>query len=138
MKKYLFAVLLCAMALVGCSEDDEHQVFNYDLEMLYGTWRVTEIEQSDGSFFDVTTTVGEMVFEPTYATFNEDGTYSGRGFFGNGSGTYKAVGNTIYTYVDGEEYMRYEVISLAGNKAHLKMKENGSSSSIEIICTKQH
>lgn len=126
------------MALVGCSEDDEHQVFNYDLEMLYGTWRVTEIEQSDGSFFDVTTTVGEMVFEPTYATFNEDGTYSGRGFFGNGSGTYKAVGNTIYTYVDGEEYMRYEVISLAGNKAHLKMKENGSSSSIEIICTKQH
>ena len=81
MKKYLFAVLLCAMALVGCSKDDEPQVFNYDLEMLYGTWRVTEIEQSDGSFLDVTTSVGEMVFEPTYATFNEYGTYSDRVFF---------------------------------------------------------
>jgi hypothetical protein len=137
MKKYLFALLVCVMAFAGCSKDDETPKFNYDLETLYGTWRVTEIQQKDGSFLDVTTSVAEMVFEPTYATFNENGTYSGRGEFGTGSGTYKAEGNTIYTYVEGVEYLRYEVKSLSGEKCHLVMKEQGSSSTLEIKCTKQ-
>lgn len=137
MKKYLFALLVCVMAFAGCSKDDETPKFNYDLETLYGTWRVTEVQQKDGSFFDVTTSVAEMVFEPTYATFNENGTYSGRGEFGTGSGTYKAEGNTIYTYVEGVEYLRYEVKSLSGEKCHLVMKKQGSSSTLEIKCTKQ-
>jgi hypothetical protein len=131
MKKYLFALLVCVMAFAGCSKDDETPKFNYDLETLYGTWRVTEIQQKDGSFLDVTTSVAEMVFEPTYATFNENGTYSGRGEFGTGSGTYKAEGNTIYTYVEGVEYLRYEVKSLSGEKCHLVMKEQGSSSTLK-------
>lgn len=45
MKKYLFALLVCVMAFAGCSKDDETPKFNYDLETLYGTWRVTEVQQ---------------------------------------------------------------------------------------------
>lgn len=125
------------MAIAGCSDDNSATGFNYDLETLYGTWRITEVQQQDGSFFDVTTSIAELVFEPTYATFNADGTYSGRGAFGTGSGTYKAEGNTIYTYIGGVEYLRYEVKSLSGDKCHLIMAESGSSATLEIKCTKQ-
>ena len=137
MKKYLlFAFLACVFSVfVGCSSDDEEK-FNYDMAQLYGTWRITEVQQSDGTFLNVTSAIAEKVFKPTYATFNEDGTYSGRGEFGSGSGTYKAEGNTIYTYVEGAEYASYEVVSLSGEMCHLKMKIKGSSSVLEIKCTK--
>ena len=136
MKKFLFTLFACVLVLCSCSNDDETS-FNYDMGLLYGTWRVTEVQQNDGSFLDVTSTIAEKVFKPTYATFKEDRTYTGRGEFGNGSGTYKAEGNTIYTYIGDTEYLRYEVVNLSGNKCHLIMKQTGSTSTIEIICTKQ-
>lgn len=138
MKSLIFALLAVFMlAFSGCSKDDNEPKFNYDMNTLYGKWRVTEVQQKDGSFLNVTSSIAEQVFKPTYATFNENGTYSGSGAFGNGSGTYKAEGNTIYTYIEGAEYLRYEVKSLSGNKCHLVMKETGSSSTLEIKCTKQ-
>lgn len=138
MKRTIFILIaLIAAIFSGCSKKDDGPKFNYDINTLYGKWRVTEVQQKDGSFFDVTTSIAETVFKPTYATFNENGTYSGSGAFGNGSGTYKAEGNTIYTYVEGVEYLRYEVKSLSGNKCHLVMKEKDSSSTLEIKCTKQ-
>jgi len=135
MKKILF----CLMALVmmaGCSKEDE-PTFNYDLDILIGTWRVTHVMQDNGAYLDVTTTIAEMVFEPTYATFNADGTYYGSGEFGTGSGTYKAVGNTIITYVGGEEYLKYDVLSLNVDQCELKMYQTGEESSIKIKCKKQ-
>lgn len=141
MKKFLLtaiAIIGMVLAFSGCSKDDEPKNgFDYPLETLYGTWRITHVEQKDGSMFDVTTSVAEMAFKPTYATFNADGTYSGRGFFGNGSGTYKAKGKTISCFIDGTEYLKYDVLSLSGRQCELKMYESGSSSSIKIRCKKQ-
>lgn len=141
MNKFLItaiAIIGMVFAFSGCSKDDEPQNgFDYPLEMLYGTWRVTHVEQKDGTMFDVTTSVAEMVFKPTYATFNVDGTYSGRGYFGNGSGTYKALGKTITCFIDGTEYLKYDVLSLSGTQCELKMYESGSTSSIKIRCKKQ-
>ena len=141
MKKILItaiAIIGMVFAFSGCSKDDEPQNgFDYPLETLYGTWRVTHVEQKDGTMFDVTTSVAEMVFKPTYATFNVDGTYSGRGFFGNGSGTYKAKGKTITCFIDGTEYLKYDVLSLSGTQCELKMYKSGSTSSIKIRCKKQ-
>lgn len=141
MKKFLLTTVVLVglvMAFSACSKDDEPQNgFDYSLETLYGTWRVTHVEQKDGSMFDVTTSVAETFFKPTYATFNADGTYSGRGYFGNGSGTYKAQGKTISCFIDGTEYLKYDVLSLSGTQCELKMYQSGSSSFIKIRCKKQ-
>lgn len=139
MKKFLFACITCmiaGIAFVGCSKDNSSK-FDYDLDLLYGTWRMTHIMQSNGDYFDVTTPVGEIAFEPTYATFNPDGTYSGHGEFGNGSGTYSASGKTITTYVDGEEYLKYYVLSLDGSNAELELSMTGSESTLKIKVAKQ-
>ena len=69
--------------------------------------------------------------------FNSDGTYSGRGYFGNGSGTYTAKGKTIITYVNGKEYLRYEVKSLSNNIAELSMTVDGSGETLEVKAMKK-
>lgn len=134
MKHFSPIALACMLALAGCSKE-EGTGFDYDVNLLYGKWRVTHVMQNTGSYLDVTTSVAESVFEPTYATFNSDGTYSGSGEFGNGSGTYKAVGKTIVTYIGGEEYLRYNIVSLSGTKAELEMYENDAPSETLSIKT---
>lgn len=69
----------------------------------------------------------------TYATFNSDGTYNGRGYFGNGSGTYKISGNTIICYIEGEEYVRYDIIELNSNSCTLNMKIGSEEFKIKCI-----
>ena len=81
--------------------------------------------------------LAEKVFKPTYATFNADGTYSGRGALGVGKGTYKAQGKTITCYVEGKEFLKYDVLSLSGKECELKVYQTGSSSSVRIRCKKQ-
>ena len=73
----------------------------------------------------------------TSATFNSDGTYSGSGYFGNGSGTYTAKGNTITTFVSGQVYIVYTVLSLNGSTAELKMTMPGSDETLWIKCVKR-
>ena len=87
--------------------------------------------------FRTTADFAKMVFKPTYITFNTNGTYSARGFFGDGSGTYKAKGKTITCFIDGTEYLKCDILSLSGTQCELKMYESGSSSSIKIRWEKQ-
>jgi hypothetical protein len=132
-------VTLCLVALItGCSKGDE-RTFDYDIDLLIGTWRITHLESDarDGTYFSVIDEPYASVFEPTYATFNSNGTYTGKGYFGNGSGTYIAAGKTITTYVGEEEYLKYDVLSLSGTDAELRMYESGGNNSIRIKCQKQ-
>lgn len=117
----LVAVLLCAVLFSGCTTEDEKS-FDYDLNMLYGKWKVTAVNAS-GGWVDVTTYPGNLEMEPTYATFNSNGTYSGSGAFGYGFGTYSAVGNMVIIYIEGKEFMRYEVISLRATRCELMITE---------------
>jgi len=133
MRKVLL-VLFVALLAVSCEKEEENK-FDYDLKLLHGTWRITEVKQNDGTFFDVTTTLGQSAFEPTYATFNADGTYHGSGYFGDGTGIYTAEGKKITTFIDGVELFSYTVVSLSGTECHLIM--SGGSSSNEIKCKKQ-
>lgn len=136
MKKLLSMMLLfTAMCLTfsACSKDDDEK-FDYPMETLYGNWKGTGI-YINGSWIDVTSW---LYYEYAFSIkFNSDGTYSGKGYFGNGSGTYKAVGNMIYTYVDGEEYAVYKVKSLTGNKAELSMGITGSDEWLDIKAEKE-
>ena len=141
MKKNLLllaAVLGLSILPSSCKKDEPApQRFEYAIETLHGTWRITHVESKDGSMFDVTTPIAEKTIQPTYATFNADGTYSGRGYFGEGSGTYKASGKTITCYIDGTEFMKYDVLSLSGNTCELRMSKLGSDLSLRIRCKKQ-
>ena len=122
----MFAVL--AMVLSGCSSDDDDN-FNYPMSSLHGTWKGTSVKVK-GNWVDITkfpyTEFGFSI------SFYQDGTYYGKGYFGDGDGTYKTKKNIIYTYIDGEEYARYDIKSLSGNKAELTMTMDGESMDVKV------
>lgn len=114
MKKFLLlCVAIASVAFVGCSDDDEPN-FKYG-DAIYGTWDITHLKQKDGSWLDITSSIFDQFHAS--ATFNSDGTYYGSGYFGNGSGTYKAKGTTIICYIENTEYARYNIHSLSDNVA---------------------
>ncbi|MBQ7997514.1 MAG: lipocalin family protein [Paludibacteraceae bacterium] len=129
MKKILSLLLFVAVLFVGCKEKNQ---FNYPLETLYGTWQFKQVKFSPSEDYQT------WLLTATYATFYSDGTYTGRGYFGNGKGTYETKGDDIITYVQGEEYATYTVLSLTGSRAELKMSMPGSSRNIWLICEKQN
>ena len=129
MKKQLFLLLtlvVATVAFVSCSNDDDDNQYNSDI---VGTWKITEVKTSQsGSYID-------WPFKTTYASFKSDGTYYGSGYFGNGSGTWSIKGNTVNTYVGGELYASYEIISVTSTTSELKMSMDGES--IWIKCKKE-
>ena len=136
MKKYylnMMTVLMAAVLCIGfasCSSDDDENDFNYPKESLYGTWKMSEVKMSEsGSYI-------KWPMTATTATFKSDGTYSGSGYFGNGSGTYIAKGNTITTYINDKVYIVYTVLSLSGSTAELKMTNPNSNEVLWIKCVK--
>lgn len=134
MKKYylnllaLMVVTILSLHLSSCGNDDDD--FDYPKESLYGTWKMSEVKMSEtGSYIT-------WSLKPTTATFKSDGTYYGNGYFGNGTGTYSAKGNTITTFVNGEVNLVYTVLSLSGSTAELKMSIPGSTEMLWIKCVK--
>lgn len=126
MKKLFSMMLVMALAMctfTSCSEDDEESKFKYPMETLYGTWEATHIRFSgSASWSDLSYWGSKYQFS---ATFYSSGRYYGRGYFGTGEGTYTASGNTVVTYVDGEEYYIYDILSLSNSSAHVSMGLRG-------------
>ena len=128
MKKYLFLLLtlvVTSFAFVSCSDDDDNQ-YN---SAIVGTWKITAVKTSQSGSY-----IG-WPFETTYASFKSDGTYYGSGYFGTGSGKWSIKGNTINTYVGGELYVSYEIISVTSTTSELKMSVGGHA--IWIKCKKE-
>ena len=128
MKKYLFLLLtlvVTSFAFVSCSDDDDNQ-YN---SAIVGTWKITAVKTSQSGSY-----IG-WPFETTYASFKSDGTYYGSGYFGTGSGKWSIKGNTINTYVGGELYVSYEIISVTSTTSELRMSVGGHA--IWIKCKKE-
>lgn len=115
------------LSLASCSKDDKDEPSKSDI---VGTWVLSQVSSDNSKFI-------AWPFEKTSASFNSDGTYYGKGYFGTGSGTWKQKGNTITTYVGGEVYIQYDVLELGKSTCTLKMSMPGSSSVLYIKCTKQ-
>lgn len=134
--KKLFSIMLLFSAMFltfsSCSNDDDD--FDYPTDTLYGTWEGIAVIH-EGNWVDITeypyTKLGFSI------KFNSDGTYTGKGYFGNGSGTYTAKGKTIITYVNGKEYLRYDIKSLTNNVAELSMTVEGSGESLIVKVRKK-
>lgn len=125
MKKIFLMWMLVFAAVVSFSScSDDESKFDYPMDTLYGTWKVTEI-MSDGIWYDVTKFPYDKF--AMSISFNSDGTYYGSGYLGDGSGTYTAESKTIVTYVSGEEYVRYTIKSLTSNTAEFSMQMKGYS-----------
>ena len=100
MNSYFLTIMIASFAFISCSNDDDQ--YN---SAIVGKWKITEVKTSkSGSYI-------AWPFKTTYALFKSDGTYYGSGYFGAGSGTWAAKGNTINTYVDGKLYVSYTLPS---------------------------
>ena len=139
MKKILFVLFILPILIAGCSsDDDDDSKFDFDKNHIYGEWRVTHIKRStDDAYIDITTPIAEKNFVPTYILFKSDGSYSVIGFFGFGSGKFEASGNKIITYREGEEFIRFELLSLTEKNAEAIMSELYSSSPTMIKVRKK-
>ena len=129
MKKQLFLLLTLVVAtfvFVSSSNDDDDNQYE---SAIVGTWKITEVKTSQSG------TYISWPFKTTYASFKSDGTYYGSGYFGNGSGTWSIKGNTVNTYVAGDLYASYEIISVTSTTSELKMSMDGES--IWIKCKKE-
>lgn len=120
----MVAVCLC---FVACSSDNGSEPSTSDV---VGTWVISQVSADNNTYI-------EWPYERTSATFNADGTYSGSGYFGNGEGTWKKKGDTIITYIDDEEYVEYEVLSMTSSTCTLKMSVSGSSLQLYLKCIKK-
>lgn len=128
--KALLLITICmfSISFSSCTKDNEYSQNREIAENIVGTWKIEQADTGDG--FETWTN------QTTSATFNEDGTYSGSGLFGNGTGTYKLKGNTITCYVSGDVFLVYKVITLNGNTATLIVEKPGESDKLSIICSK--
>lgn len=134
MKKILFAILLCAVAVVSstsCSKDDD----SISKNKIVGTWEAQQVKV-DGDWIAIPSNSRYSMF----MTFYEDGQYYGRSdFFGTGFGTYKISGNSIKTYVDGEYMYTYRINSITDTTAEVTMidEDSSSDSSLDIRLIKK-
>jgi hypothetical protein len=149
MKKY-FMILVAAL-LVACvsscskSDDDNSSepsfVTNptFNMNDLYGTWKIEKISANGYDYYDFDSFVKETYgyTKSTTATFNKNGSYEGYGYFGNGSGTYDVSGDLITTYIGGSVYYRYKVISESSSTCKLLMSDTKSSKELYLICNKK-
>ncbi len=116
-------ITMGAFTFTSCSSDDDKELFT--TADVVGTWVTTAIQTSDGSWIDLTSYLYSKY--RAYASFKSDGTYTGWGALGNGSGTWKLKGNTLTTYVDGEVYITYENITLNDNVMSGTIRQGSSS-----------
>lgn len=86
------------------------------MKNIYGIWVLNQVDTGNGDGYV------DWPMKETSATFNEDGTYSGSGYFGNGSGTYILEGSTITCFVEGK----------AENNCELRMYISGSDTDLKI------
>lgn len=130
MKKFLL-VLTCVITLslsfVSCEKEEK---FDYSMaDLCGGTWTGVAVK-TQNKWVDITSYLySDLQFS---IRFYEDGSYYGAGYFGYGTGTYTASGKTIKTYVDGELYYTYTIISMDKDKAELTMSRGESSIDIRV------
>ena len=128
MKKLLLVLALLSIIFAGCNKEEK---FDYKLKDLYGEWHGTDV-YANNKWVNIT------VYPYTQFAFSikfyKDGSYYGAGYFGNGEGTYEAKKSTIYTYVSGREYARYDIKEWnpSNGTAELIMKMGTSSMPIRV------
>lgn len=115
MKRILLLASIFALSLTtltSCSSDDDSSIENVNSQYkdaIIGTWKMTEVGGVKVENLNL------PQIKNTTITFEKNGNYSGKGYFGEGSGTYTLSGNIVKTYIDKELYLTYTIESIENN-----------------------
>lgn len=115
MKRILLLASIFALSLTtltSCSSDDDSSIENVNSQYkdaIIGTWKMTEVNGVKVENLNL------PQIKNTTITFEKNGNYSGKGYFGDGSGTYTLSGNIVKTYIDKELYWTYTIESIENN-----------------------
>lgn len=103
-------------------------------DSLIGTWHVEKAK------FTEQAEMTKWEHESTSIEFKKNGEFEGKGYFGNGSGTYTVEENynTIHTFINNQPFITYEVTAYdkENNVAQMTATVESSSQKIWLECAK--
>jgi len=122
-KKQLLVLFAVATVLLSsCGKDDKKENESPYKSAIVGKWELTHFDGVD---------IGDIFDEKTTITFGADGSYSGAGAFGDGSGYYTLSDNNIKTFINNELFITYDIISLKDNVVEATMKDDSGTATIK-------
>lgn len=146
MKRLISYLLILALPalLLACSKgnevassgsDDQTEQgntnnFSLNRDEIIGCWQVIQAKYSEDA------KMTDWEFEDTYAEFKDNGLYEGKGYFGNGQGTFSVEGNVITTKIDNVPFIVYEVTAIEDDKAELTATLQSNKQKIWMVCQK--
>jgi hypothetical protein len=130
MKKLL--LLIIPLFLLACSDDEPK--FRYDINLLYGAWDVTHVQDENG-YINLTYNLPK-----TYISFT-NGYYWWYGgwyfeYLDAKVQPYKIVDNTIICYDGSKVFFKFDILSLDNEYCELMMYVGNSTTGIKVKCKK--
>ncbi len=122
MKKILLLFVAIA-TMSACSKDEETTPKNENL--IIGSWELTHFNDMAIKDFP------DIFDETTIITFKKGGAYEGKGAFGNGSGTYEIKGDVVTTYIEGEKFHTFEIVTIDNQNVEAKMTDSSGTTTIK-------
>lgn len=142
MRKFFFIIMTTLSAcimLASCDnknnleekpEDNEPGVAEVGRSLLYGDWNVVMAKYTQ----DATMTRWEQ--KETSFTFNENGLYEGKGYYGDVKGIYTIKGGIITVLIDNVTYAEYKVLAQSEESLTLCVSFTTTPSKVWLQCTK--
>ena len=121
-------MLLPALALTACSDDDDTVHVNFDQSTVAGSWKVERMDSvvltTDNNGKMERTTIQTVNYDSLYASFNNDKSYS----------IYKTAGGTTTTTLERGTYTvvtgSFRIDLSSGRKLHW-LKSEGTTMTLE-------
>lgn len=117
-------VIVANTVFMSCSKSEKESENPYKSEII-GVWELTHFNGSSVN------SLPSIFYKQTTITFGHNGIYSGKGIFGDGDGKYVLTDNIVKTYIDGDLYHTYEIISLNNNQIEAKMTDESGVATIK-------
>ena len=125
-----FLTILVGSCFTSCKDKEDGNSFNYSLESIYGTWKVTQYKNKPTDNY-VTWNMAS-----TTITFYSQNKYTSTGVWGNAYGTYSASGDDISLTCDGASSGVITILGL--NTKYAEIKYTAPNFTVTyLLCTKQ-
>ena len=129
----IFSIVTAGLLLIGCNPngdewDNEPGVAEVNRALLYGEWEINKAKYAPDA------TMTEWGEKPTYFTFNENGLYEGKGYYGDVKGIYTIQGNVIKVLIDNVTYAEYKVLEQAEDALTVRATFTSAPSKVWMEC----
>ena len=129
----IFSIVTAGLLLIGCNPsgdewDNEPGVAEINRALLYGEWEIYKAKYAPDA------SMTEWGEKPTYFTFNENGLYEGKGYYGDVKGIYTIQGNVIKVLIDNVTYAEYKVLEQAEDALTVRATFTSTPSKVWMEC----